>query len=315
LGLAIVKQLVEILDGRIHVRSKVGQGSTFTIELPFKKYEDTVHTKQSDELHEQQPLIGTFRVLLAEDHPMNQIVAKKHLENEWDNVEVVIANNGREAIEKLQEQSFDLILMDIQMPEMDGYEATQYIRNYFDPPKRNIPILAMTAHAYISKDEKYKEYGMDDYVLKPFDPKQFFAKVSHYITKYTGEKEQPTIEKMEEVYKYIDLGYMELMSDGDIEMKATMLSLLFEDPVLEMDKMAVLAEEGDWDELKKVSHKMKSTLSFVGNEQLTALNKDIEQSALSKENTEEIPNLIAQLKELFSKALVELKREHSRLTA
>ena len=114
---------------------------------------------------------------------MNQLVARKTLEKQWDNISITIANDGREAIAILENETFDLILMDIQMPHMNGYEATEHIRNNTGDRHINTPILAMTAHAHISKDEKFKEYGMDDYVLKPFDPEQLFQKIGKYALK------------------------------------------------------------------------------------------------------------------------------------
>ena len=122
-----------------------------------------------------------FSLLLVEDHKMNQLVARKTLERKWENIQLTIAENGQEAVDLLRSRNFDLVLMDIQMPVMDGYEATKCIREEFPPHKANMPILAMTAHAHISKDEKFKEYGMDDYVLKPFEPEDLFRKIAKYI--------------------------------------------------------------------------------------------------------------------------------------
>ena len=88
-----------------------------------------------------------------------------------------------ERLEKLEKQAFDIILMDIQMPVMDGYETTDYIRHKMPPEIRKTPILAMTAHAHISKDNNFQQHGMDDFVIKPFDPEQLFQKIEHYLNK------------------------------------------------------------------------------------------------------------------------------------
>jgi len=126
-----------------------------------------------------------IRLLLTEDHKMNQIVAKKTLEKQWPDMEITIANHGEEAIAILNEKEFDIVLMDIQMPIMDGYETTKYIRKKMPEHIANLPVLAMTAHAHISKDEKFKEHGFDDFVLKPFDPKQLFTKIVKYARRTT----------------------------------------------------------------------------------------------------------------------------------
>jgi CheY-like chemotaxis protein len=119
-----------------------------------------------------------FNLLLVEDHKMNQLVAKKTLERQFPNIKISIAENGKEAIAMLEKKTFSIVLMDLQMPVMDGQEATKYIREQMQEPISSIPILAMTAHAHISKDEQFKDYGMDDFVLKPFEPEQLFEKIS-----------------------------------------------------------------------------------------------------------------------------------------
>ena len=114
---------------------------------------------------------------------MNQLVAKKTLAKKFKNINLTIADNGQIAVDFLKEKSFDLVLMDIQMPIMDGYEATAYIRKNMPAEVANLPILAMTAHAHIAKDESYKEHGMDDFVLKPFRPEELFSKIKKYFVK------------------------------------------------------------------------------------------------------------------------------------
>ncbi len=185
LGLAIVKNLVSQQGGKIWAESTIGKGTTVFFDLPL-----VPNTAASTAIHEtQEPTIPyrkadatrTFELLLVEDHKINQVVARKTLEKEFPNIRLVIANHGKEAIEILEKQKFDLILMDIQMPIMDGNETTEYIRK--NMPEVVSPILAMTAHAYISKDNIFKSYGFDDFVLKPFEPEQLFSKIHEYLDK------------------------------------------------------------------------------------------------------------------------------------
>lgn len=182
LGLSICKNLVQLQGGKIGATSTLGKGSFFFFDLIFETTE-----KPEDlpvQIKETIPPLAedaSFTILLVEDHKMNQLVARKTLERKWENIQLTIAENGQIAVDLLREKDFDLVLMDIQMPVMDGYEATKYIREQFPPAKANMPILAMTAHAHISKDEKFKEYGMDDYVLKPFEPEDLFQKIAKYI--------------------------------------------------------------------------------------------------------------------------------------
>ena len=117
---------------------------------------------------------------------MNQLVAKKTLTRKWKNIELQIADNGKIALEKLEEHEFDIILLDIQMPVMDGYETAKYIREEMPEKVANLPVLAMTAHAHLAKDNKFAEFGMDDCVLKPFVPDDLFRKISLYLQKGRG---------------------------------------------------------------------------------------------------------------------------------
>lgn len=110
-------------------------------------------------------------------------------------------------------------------------------------------------------------------------------------------------------YQYINLDYLHLMTDGDDEMKVMMIEMLFDEPVEEMEKMIELEKEKNWNELKAVSHKMKSTLAFVGCEPLTNANKEIEQIAINQDKLERLPELLANVKDLFTKALAELRIE------
>ena len=186
LGLSIAKNLVEQQGGKIGVKSIFGHGSTFYFDMSFEKGEtvDVVEVVKKEEELELKDN-GAIRLLLVEDHKMNQLVAKKTLIKKWDQINITIANNGQEAVDILEKatEMFDIILMDIQMPIMDGYETTHHIRHNMTPELAALPILAMTAHAHISKDEKFKEYGMDDFVLKPFEPKQLFNKIAKYANR------------------------------------------------------------------------------------------------------------------------------------
>ena len=161
----------------------MGKGSVFFFDLIFEKAETGAKPETPPEEVPELPADAVFSLLLVEDHKMNQLVARKTLERKWGNMKLTIAGNGQIALDLLREKDFDLILMDIQMPVMDGYEATKIIREKFPEEKASIKILAMTAHAHVSKDEKFKEYGMDDFVLKPFKPEELFYKIAKYVNR------------------------------------------------------------------------------------------------------------------------------------
>jgi signal transduction histidine kinase len=184
LGLAIVRSLVSQQNGRVWATSKIGQGTTMHLEIPFKKATTVplsageIATPADFEQSNERP----FKLLLVEDHKMNQLVARKTIEKQFKKVQMTIANHGREALDILADgNTYDIILMDIQMPVMDGNETVAFIREHM--PNLKTPILAMTAHANISKDDSFRTYGFDDFVLKPFEPEQLFSKIHIYINK------------------------------------------------------------------------------------------------------------------------------------
>lgn len=189
LGLTIVKQLVEQQGGRIVIKSKEGVGSTFSFNLIFGKgkprpAENTI-TEEAN-----LPIINGLKVLLVEDNKLNQVLAKTALTN-W-NWEVEVADNGIIALNKYSEQDFDIILMDIQLPEMDGYETTRNIRNNFKNEKRLVPIIALTAHAMPYEEKKCYIAGMNGYISKPFTPKVLYQKiVSVLAEKRKTQKQSP----------------------------------------------------------------------------------------------------------------------------
>lgn len=175
LGLTIAKELIELQSGAIDVQSVEGEGSTFTFSIKFAL--DTNIRAAKPEKVEQYTYreLTAYRFLMAEDNPMNQLLARKVF-TKW-NCSIDFANNGKLAIAKLSEQAYDLVLMDLQMPEMDGYQATKYIRKELTGVVSDIPIIAITAHALSGESEKCISIGMNDYISKPFDQQELYGKI------------------------------------------------------------------------------------------------------------------------------------------
>ena len=176
MGLAIVKQLIESQGGSISVKSNISEGSTFSFILPFGK--TNVKSEEETEILKQDSQIKNIRVLVAEDIALNQLLIKMILSDFGFEHEIV--ENGKIAIEKLQTNTYDIILMDLQMPEMNGFEATEYIRKTM---KSQIPIIALTADVTKADVTKCKEYGLDDYIPKPINENLLYSKIVELVNR------------------------------------------------------------------------------------------------------------------------------------
>ncbi len=182
LGLAIVKQLADLQSGTVSVTSEEGEGSCFIYRIPYGK----AH-KVDESLNPVVPekevsfTIKDIKVLVVEDNAINQLLIRKIL-GKWG-WKLEVAENGLAALKLLEYNDFDIILMDIQLPEMNGYEATTIIRTKMNAPKRNIPIIAMTANVMASEEQKCYNAGMNDYISKPFNSKTLYTKVVTLLNK------------------------------------------------------------------------------------------------------------------------------------
>jgi len=174
LGLSIVKQLVKLQNGEIFVHSKPGLGSDFHFRLPFLKFRDNVDTLISQKAETTIQNGKGIKVLIVEDNLVNQMLVMQVLKKQGFEMDVAV--NGLIALNKYENDDFDIILMDVQMPEMDGYETTQKIRA-LKTYKKNIPIIAMTAHTIKGEFERCIEMGMNDFISKPFDTNELYEKI------------------------------------------------------------------------------------------------------------------------------------------
>ncbi len=188
LGLAIVKELVQLQGGTLDVQSTEGEGSSFRFVLNFKKTEQVAEMVSDNELRLEEGM-NTARILVVEDIPLNQLLLKTILDEFGFDQDT--AYNGKEAAEKISQNKYDLILMDLQMPEMSGFEVTDYVRNVLHS---NVPIIALTADVTTVDLDKCKAVGMDDYISKPIDDKLLYSKMIKHLKKNL----RPKMESAEE---------------------------------------------------------------------------------------------------------------------
>jgi CheY-like chemotaxis protein len=185
LGLTITKALVELMGGAIRADSEFGSGSTFSFYLPLRPSEESAPIPQTPEsMPAQDHGTEQARILLAEDNAINQEIALELLALLGFSTDV--AANGREAVEAALSKDYDLILMDIQMPEMDGFEAARRIRASGQAGAESIPIIAMTANAMETDKEKCRLAGMNDHISKPIDPGLLYQTLRRWLQAQAG---------------------------------------------------------------------------------------------------------------------------------
>ncbi|ANE50340.1 PAS domain S-box protein [Flavisolibacter tropicus] len=289
LGLAITKRLIELQGGNISVRSEVGVGTTFRFQLSYKKAVQKGHQQLApiNIYQESQSLTGR-KVLLVEDNEINQKVTKLHLQKKG--LVIDIANNGKEAVEILESgKSYDLIIMDLQMPEMNGFQTTIYIRQ-----KLNIqtPIVAMTASALRNERTKCFEIGMNDYMTKPFVPADLFNTVERLLTvdhpqmvgERTGSIDNP-------VHSLYSLAYLEEIEDDTYLAEVLQLFLDSTPEALHTIREQMIFE--NWEEVYKTAHKLKSSLGILQMNKLLADVGEIERLAKDKIQLDQVSILIS----------------------
>ena len=305
LGLAIVKQLVEAQDGSIHVISKVGEGSVFSFILEFFKTKAEVTSE--DELLELDSEIKGIKVLVVEDIRLNQLLMKTLLDD--FEFECDIADNGLIAIEKLKAKSYDIVLMDLQMPEMNGFEATTCIREEMNS---NIPIIALTADVTTVDLAKCTAVGMNDYIAKPVDEKLLYTKIIGAVKKSKLIYGYNVVEKEIEtkVLKYTDLHYLIQRTKSNPILMMEMISLYLEQTPPLISAMKQSWKEKDWASLYAAVHKMIPSFLIMGiNTDYEEMAKKIQDFAKNQQQTEGISDMVLQIETVCNQACIELEEE------
>ena len=262
----------------------------------------------------------TFRklkVLLAEDNEVNQLLAKGILRH-WG-METKVAANGNEVLEFLNDEDFDLVLMDIQMPEKSGIEAANEIRNLADAKKRNIPIIALTANALKGEEKKYIAAGMDDFLTKPFKEGDLYEVIER-VLRNEGAFGREKINQMqvieietekeiaEELY---NLKQLEEIATGNRDFLAALAQIYLDTIPASSTEMVEATKAGEWDKASKLAHKLKSTIDNLNMHSISKDVRSIEVDAKNKVNTEVLKVLAIKVDTVIKKVAQQLKAEFS----
>jgi len=260
LGLTIVKQLVELQEGSIFVSSKENSGSTFTFYLPYKAGKKAKPVETNHYQPKSKEPFKYHSLLLVEDNDINRLYASSILKMWGCHFET--AENGVVALEKIRNHSFDAILMDVQMPVMDGLETTKAIRQG-DPKKRNVLIIALTANATQQDYQKCLDAGMNDCIIKPFTQQDLFNSLNKHLGRKVAPKKENGI-KESKPDTLVDLSYLRKMSNNNQDFIDEIIGTFLESMPTNISEIAQNATAGNWEQVAKVVHKIKPTITLMG---------------------------------------------------
>lgn len=297
LGLSISKRLIELQNGELHLESSLNSGSTFYFTLPFKKVEasdaEKISSNRTTLLSDRK-----YKVLLVEDNLLNQRLALKVLEKFGFQPELAV--NGKVAIEKLKKERFDVILMDLQMPELDGYQTTTHLRQEL---KLTTPIVAMTAHSLVGERDKCIEIGMNDYVPKPFIPKELFNTIITLAESQSENEEIPDENNNPKVPESaVDLTYLKTISGNNKEFESDTIELFLHQTPLEITLLDKAIRQARHRAVKEFAHKLKSSFSLMGIQEQGLLQR-IEQQGATEAPINEIKADFEQFKLIADQSL------------
>ncbi len=305
LGLAIVQQLVNLQDGKIWVKSRLNKGSCFFVEIDYGVADEVSEETTAFNSDFKESKLKSARFIMAEDYPMNRLLAKS-LFDKWG-LNLTMVNNGKELLNDLNTNSYDVILMDIQMPEMDGLEATRILR------KRGVktPVIAITAHAFKEEQIQCTKAGMNDFLSKPFDEKELREKLVTYLNINPGDIGATEFEDVEEsssTLNYFSLDYIKELGAGDEAFVQEMLGMFVSQVPEVLNKLIIALNKGEKELMAGYAHTVQSTFGMVERKDIKEDLKKLEmwgKGSLTLENPIGELNSILQRSELITSAIAD----------
>lgn len=302
LGLSISKQLVELMGGDLRVKSEVNQGATFSFIVGFSISQEPLEEKKEKSISSNL-LIGK-KILLVEDNAMNQFFAQKLLEG-WG-IKVEIAQNGKEGVDKFRAKYYDGILMDIQMPEMDGYQATKIIRK----ENTHIPIIALTALVIQEELNHFEAAGMNDYITKPFVAEELQQKLVKYLSHPQNYSITAPKNKVEQVESLYNNQLLSQMMKGNTVQVRQMEKLFVQQSEETVKQIKAYLEQKNWKQIGLLAHKIKASIDML---QINTLKQPIRQLELlgkQEKESSEIEQLVALTSQTLQQICTHILQTH-----
>lgn len=300
LGLAITKKLVELQHGTIDVKSKYLEGTTFTVEIEYQKTQEKLN-EQSNQHANPFEKLNAIKILIVDDNMINREILRDLLNDTNNTLLLETAIDGEEAIIKMHNEAFDVILMDLQMPKKNGYEATQYIRKNMKYPLSETPIIAMTAHALENVAESCFKAGMNDYIAKPIDINLLGNKILNQIQKKWKLKENL------QRFKYVDLEHLQELTKDNKDRILKYINIFLQNLPDELELLKQHAHKKDYKSIRESLHKIKGIVAYMGIKSLSRLFSSSEYTKLEQLNEEEMKSFFTEIEQTCNKAIDELK--------
>jgi len=311
LGLTIVRKLVNLMNGRLHVESEPDKGSKFSVVIPFGKVQNRKEHLPRKEYKIEYDLLKNKRILYADDDENNILLGESILK-EWK-TDYELAYDGHEALNSLQSKKYDIVLLDIKMPQMSGTEVVRKIRKQKENPNRDTRIIAVTANVMDSDIKKYIKSGFDDYVLKPFSEDILYNKICHLLNvnykpkkpDKSGDKDQKNIEES----GLFDTSMLLKTAGNDTAFFNKMIDTFMDNARETSASFCRLEKESNWEEIGKRAHKaIPSFRYFKLNSLVTGLTR-LEILGLHEKKYDGMGPLTRKISEEINK-VVELAQQH-----